>query len=333
MLCVALSTTLSYDKLRERESYRVSRNYHMSDKMRDELAQVDLAVHDRLVEGLVVVEHELRRRPALLLLGLGREERLELGAADVQGHLLAAKVLPPHAQAGEAARRAHAQRRRLAQLRDAHVGRQLVHAVEIEPLSGVYSFEARYNAGETRFYVPARIDPDVAARAAETALAAHTSLGLRHLSRVDLIIDGAGTPWFLEANVMPGLTETSVLPQALEKSSKAAAAQAKTRPENIAEEAHRQRRTSIAARQAELDHFLTARVGGQPLPGGEEGAACAEGASGGNAEVSDGRRASTTSAFGVRTGLGPTGAAGAKNVPKRVSALQKMQLQIEAEVT
>ena len=89
-------------------------------------------------------------------------------------------------------------------------------AVEIEPLSGVYSFEARNNAGETRFYGPARIDPDAAARAAETALAAHTALGLRHLSRVDIIIDGAGTPWFLEANVMPGLTETSVLPQALE---------------------------------------------------------------------------------------------------------------------
>lgn len=89
-------------------------------------------------------------------------------------------------------------------------------AVEIEPLSGVYSFEARYNAGETRFYVPARIDQDVAARAAETALAAHRALGLRHLSRVDIIVDGAGTPWFLEANVLPGLTETSVLPQALE---------------------------------------------------------------------------------------------------------------------
>jgi D-alanine-D-alanine ligase len=89
-------------------------------------------------------------------------------------------------------------------------------AVEIEPLGGVYSFEARYNAGETRFYVPARIDPDAAARAAETALDAHRALGLRHLSRVDIIIDGAGTPWFLEANVMPGLTETSVLPQALE---------------------------------------------------------------------------------------------------------------------
>lgn len=89
-------------------------------------------------------------------------------------------------------------------------------AVEIEPLSGVYSFEARYNAGETRFYVPARISDETAARAAEAALTAHTALGLRHISRVDLIVDGAGTPWFLEANVLPGLTETSLVPQALE---------------------------------------------------------------------------------------------------------------------
>lgn len=89
-------------------------------------------------------------------------------------------------------------------------------AVEIEPLSGVYSFEARYNAGETRFYTPARITDEVAARAAEAALTAHTALGLRHISRVDLIVDGAGTPWFLEANVLPGLTETSLVPQALE---------------------------------------------------------------------------------------------------------------------
>ncbi|MFM9877093.1 MAG: D-alanine--D-alanine ligase [Rhodoglobus sp.] len=89
-------------------------------------------------------------------------------------------------------------------------------AVEIEPLSGVYSFEARYNAGETRFFVPARVDPDVASRAERAALDAHSALGLRHLSRVDLIVDGAGTPWFLEANVLPGLTETSILPQALE---------------------------------------------------------------------------------------------------------------------
>jgi D-alanine-D-alanine ligase len=89
-------------------------------------------------------------------------------------------------------------------------------AVEIEPRSGVYSFEARYNAGETRFFTPARIPEDVAARAAEAAVVAHVALGLRHISRVDMIIDKAGTPWFLEANVLPGLTETSLLPQALE---------------------------------------------------------------------------------------------------------------------
>src|SRR6195952_3745273 len=87
---------------------------------------------------------------------------------------------------------------------------------EIVPLSGVYTFDARYNAGETRFFTPARISDEAAARAAEAAITAHTALGLRHLSRVDMIVDKAGTPWFLEANVLPGLTETSLLPQALE---------------------------------------------------------------------------------------------------------------------
>ncbi len=99
---------------------------------------------------------------------------------------------------------------------DSGEGPVALPAVEIQPLSGVYSFEARYNAGETRFYTPARLSDEISARAAEVALQAHRALGLRHLSRVDLIVDGAGTPWFLEANVLPGLTETSLLPQALE---------------------------------------------------------------------------------------------------------------------
>jgi D-alanine-D-alanine ligase len=97
---------------------------------------------------------------------------------------------------------------------DSGAGPVALPAVEIVPLSGVYSFEARYNAGETRFFVPARISDEIAAR--EAALAAHRALGMRHISRIDLIVDGAGTPWFLEANVLPGLTETSILPQALE---------------------------------------------------------------------------------------------------------------------
>jgi D-alanine-D-alanine ligase len=89
-------------------------------------------------------------------------------------------------------------------------------AVEIQPLAGVYSFEARYNAGETRFYAPARLTDTVSGAAATAALTAHQCLGLRHISRIDLIVDAAGIPWFLEANVLPGLTETSLLPLALE---------------------------------------------------------------------------------------------------------------------
>lgn len=97
---------------------------------------------------------------------------------------------------------------------DTGSGPAALPAVEIEPRDGRYSYAARYNAGETRFYAPARIAEDVAERVTWAAVAAHEALGLRHLSRIDIIIDAAGTPWFLEANVMPGLTETSLLPQA-----------------------------------------------------------------------------------------------------------------------
>ncbi len=88
-------------------------------------------------------------------------------------------------------------------------------AVEIVPSSGIYGFDERYTAGMTRFFTPARIDDPVAAAAGELAVLAHRALGLRHLSRIDMIVDATGVPWFLEAQVSPGLTETSLLPQAL----------------------------------------------------------------------------------------------------------------------
>ena len=64
--------------------------------------------------------------------------------------------------------------------------------------------------------MPARLPDEVAARVASAALAAHDALGLARLSRTDLIVDADGTPWFLEVNVAPGMTETSLLPQAAE---------------------------------------------------------------------------------------------------------------------
>ena len=97
-------------------------------------------------------------------------------------------------------------------------GPQALPAVEIVPGEGKYDYAARYTAGKTEFYVPARLSSDVAAEVAQIAVAAHTVLGLRDLSRTDLIVDDAGTPWFLEVNVSPGMTETSTLPLALEAS-------------------------------------------------------------------------------------------------------------------
>jgi D-alanine-D-alanine ligase len=88
-------------------------------------------------------------------------------------------------------------------------------AVEIVPRDGVYDYAARYTAGLTTWHVPARLDNTVADRIADVAIAAHTALGLRDLSRVDLILDGDGAPHVLEVNVAPGMTETSLLPMAV----------------------------------------------------------------------------------------------------------------------
>ena len=98
---------------------------------------------------------------------------------------------------------------------DLGVGPISLPVVEIEPVSGKFGYQERYTAGETNYYVPARLTKAVTDRASKVAIAAHEALGLRHLSRIDLIVDKKGTVWFLEANVCPGLTETSLLPQAI----------------------------------------------------------------------------------------------------------------------
>jgi len=88
--------------------------------------------------------------------------------------------------------------------------------VEIVPDSGLYDYDARYTAGATEFFCPARLTPTALESVQAVALTAHRAFGLRHLSRTDLIIDATGQPWFLEVNVAPGMTETSLLPQSIE---------------------------------------------------------------------------------------------------------------------
>ncbi len=78
-----------------------------------------------------------------------------------------------------------------------------------------YDFEARYEIGRTHFVCPAELPPAAAERAGEIALDVWALLGCSGFSRVDLMLEEAtGELYVLEANSIPGLTETSLLPQA-----------------------------------------------------------------------------------------------------------------------
>ncbi len=85
--------------------------------------------------------------------------------------------------------------------------------VEAIPTGDSYDFEARYEIGATRFVCPAELPPEIAARAQELALATWHVLGCRGFARVDLMLDGDELT-VLEANAIPGLTDTSLLPLA-----------------------------------------------------------------------------------------------------------------------
>jgi len=99
---------------------------------------------------------------------------------------------------------------------DTGEGPRALPAVSIHPDGGVYDYTARYTAGSTEFVVPAKLPDEVAAECARVAVAAHQALGLRDLSRSDLMVDPEGRVWFLEVNVAPGLTETSTVPLAVQ---------------------------------------------------------------------------------------------------------------------
>ena len=89
-------------------------------------------------------------------------------------------------------------------------------AVEIAAPEGRYDFAARYTAGVTTFHAPARLPEDVLEAAAADAVAAYEAIGARHVSRADFVVDADGTPWLLELDTCPGLTDTSLLPLAAE---------------------------------------------------------------------------------------------------------------------
>ncbi|HEY5707884.1 MAG TPA: D-alanine--D-alanine ligase [Solirubrobacterales bacterium] len=96
------------------------------------------------------------------------------------------------------------------------LGGDALPVVEAIPRPGhSYDFEARYEIGRTSFVCPARLGEGETAAVTEAALAAYETLGCAGFSRVDLIL-GEDGPQVLEVNAIPGLTDTSLLPQAAE---------------------------------------------------------------------------------------------------------------------
>lgn len=95
------------------------------------------------------------------------------------------------------------------------LGEEALPIVEIRSnRDDFYTFAAKYEQGGSTHVVPAQIDEDLSARLQMLALSAHRLLGLRDYSRTDFIVNREGRPYILEINSLPGLTPTSLFPDA-----------------------------------------------------------------------------------------------------------------------
>ncbi len=91
---------------------------------------------------------------------------------------------------------------------------QVLPTLEIVSDNPVYDYDAKYTPGKSHHIIPARIPEAARTAASDAAGRAFTLLGCSGMGRVDVIVDTEGTPWLLEVNTVPGLTELSLLPDA-----------------------------------------------------------------------------------------------------------------------
>lgn len=93
------------------------------------------------------------------------------------------------------------------------LGGKALPPIEIIPKSGFYDYAAKYQAGATVEICPADIDEQTDKKLRDAATAAYNALHLDSYARVDFLVDENGEPFCLEANTLPGMTPTSLLPQ------------------------------------------------------------------------------------------------------------------------
>ena len=85
--------------------------------------------------------------------------------------------------------------------------------IEIVPAREFYDYAAKYTAGTTQYFYPARISPEMAERVSRAAELAHEALGCSGATRQDFIVPPSGEPYLLEVNTLPGMTPTSLVPK------------------------------------------------------------------------------------------------------------------------
>lgn len=85
--------------------------------------------------------------------------------------------------------------------------------LELVPKNEFYDYQAKYTKGMTELICPARLDEKTTREAQKIAVKTHLALGCNGVSRVDFIVDRRNNPYVLELNTIPGMTETSDLPE------------------------------------------------------------------------------------------------------------------------
>jgi D-alanine-D-alanine ligase len=86
--------------------------------------------------------------------------------------------------------------------------------IEIKPAVEFYDYHAKYHSDDTKYQTNPALPAGVAERLSQDAVRLGAAIGVRHLCRVDFILDAAGNPWLLEVNTMPGFTTHSLVPMA-----------------------------------------------------------------------------------------------------------------------
>jgi D-alanine-D-alanine ligase len=94
------------------------------------------------------------------------------------------------------------------------LGRDPLPVIKLETARDFYDYEAKYVSDDTRYILPCGLDAQAEADVQAGVLRAFDALGCRGWGRVDLMMDRAGNPYFLEVNTSPGMTDHSLVPMA-----------------------------------------------------------------------------------------------------------------------